>query len=404
MRKTAKVLSLLLCMTILLCGCETYDNFYNTFFAKEEAPAAEVKTVKIGVFEPLSGSYAADAEGEIAGIKLANKLYPEVLDTPVELVYADNRSEVESCPDAVKELSEQGVSVILGSCRSTLSLAASDAVAEAGIPAIGVTCTNPIITDTNQYYFRVCNIESYEGDAAARFAYYHLGASQAAVLKREGDDFAQALIDTFKTRMRSCTGSEFSVTVVEYPEGTEDFGPYLFDLSTVSSGVVYFPTDPESACLVIKQAGEADYGFTWIGGSSWENIEEAVPDYSSSKVRWLDGVCYVSSVDLESVDTPTAKLFRKAFAEEYGEEAEIPESAVLGFDAYLLALEGIRSAESYTDTESIAKRLYNVYKLEGAGGSISLNSKGDPIKEVPVKKVGAKGHETVYMVVPQWGD
>jgi ABC-type branched-subunit amino acid transport system substrate-binding protein len=61
-------------------------------------------------------------------------------------------------------------------------------------------------------------------------------------------------------------------------------------------------------------------------------------------------------------------------------------------------------AESYTDTQSIARRLYNVYKLEGATGNISLNSKGDPIKEVSVNMISADGHKSVYVVVPNWGD
>ncbi|MBQ6259964.1 MAG: ABC transporter substrate-binding protein, partial [Firmicutes bacterium] len=256
MKRTSRLLCILLCAVMtLLTGCESYDNFYNTFF-KEEEPEY-IQKIRIGVLEPMTGGDSADAQAEISGIELAHELFPQVLGTDVELVYADNQSDVAVCPEAAQSLVDQGVSVILGSCKSTLSLAASDVIAEAEVPAIGITCINPIITETNRYYFRVCNIESFEGDAAARFVYYGKGASEAAVLKQEGDDFAQALVDAFKARMTSCTGREFSVTVVEYPAGTTDFTPYLFDLSTVSSGIVYFPVNAQTAANVIKQARDA---------------------------------------------------------------------------------------------------------------------------------------------------
>src|SRR5574344_1672412 len=50
---------------------------------------ADAKTVKVGVFLPLTGDNAAGGELELRGIKLANKLYPEI------------RSERASCRESV---------------------------------------------------------------------------------------------------------------------------------------------------------------------------------------------------------------------------------------------------------------------------------------------------------------
>ena len=49
--------------------------------------------IKIGVFEPITGANAAGGQLEVEGVKLANKLYPEVLGRKVELVVADNKSD-----------------------------------------------------------------------------------------------------------------------------------------------------------------------------------------------------------------------------------------------------------------------------------------------------------------------
>ena len=46
-------------------------------------------TIKIGVFEPMTGATAAGGAMEKEGFDLANELYPEVLGKKVELVYGD---------------------------------------------------------------------------------------------------------------------------------------------------------------------------------------------------------------------------------------------------------------------------------------------------------------------------
>ena len=75
-----------MCVLLLasLSSCTSWDNFYNAFIKKEEAPA---KTVRIAVFEPLTGNEASGAEAEIEGIRLANSLYRTANGSRVELVY-----------------------------------------------------------------------------------------------------------------------------------------------------------------------------------------------------------------------------------------------------------------------------------------------------------------------------
>ena len=50
-------------------------------------------TVKIGIFEPMTGATAAGGSMEKEGFDLANELYPDVLGQKIELVYGDNKSD-----------------------------------------------------------------------------------------------------------------------------------------------------------------------------------------------------------------------------------------------------------------------------------------------------------------------
>ena len=102
------------------------------------------KVVKIGVFEPASGDSASGGKKEMLGMQFANSETPTVElggeTYQVELVYADNGSSTDKAPSAASQLVSEGVSVVLGSYGSGVSIAAGPIFRDAGIPAMGVTC------------------------------------------------------------------------------------------------------------------------------------------------------------------------------------------------------------------------------------------------------------------------
>ena len=88
MKKAGKrVLCLVLIAALLagLSGCTTFNNFKNAFFS--DANVATERTIKIGIYEPLTGENRAQGKEEVMGIELAHELYPEVLGKKVELIY-----------------------------------------------------------------------------------------------------------------------------------------------------------------------------------------------------------------------------------------------------------------------------------------------------------------------------
>ena len=91
--------------------------------------AAMAETVKIGVFEPASGDSGAGGKQEMLGMQYANKETPTVeiggTTYDVELVYADNGSSTDKAPSAAQQLVSAGVSVVLGSYGSGVSIAGS---------------------------------------------------------------------------------------------------------------------------------------------------------------------------------------------------------------------------------------------------------------------------------------
>ena len=163
--------------------------------------AAMAETVKIGVFEPASGDSGAGGKQEMLGMQYANSLAPTVeiggVTYDVELVYADNGSSTDKAPSAAQELVSKGVSVVLGSYGSGVSIAGSPYFQDANIPAIGVTCTNPAVTANNSHYFRICFLDPFQGTVLANYATEKLGATIAYCLGELGNDYDTGLIYNF---------------------------------------------------------------------------------------------------------------------------------------------------------------------------------------------------------------
>lgn len=399
-KRISFIMVLVMMTSVLFTGCDTYDNFLAEFFQKGTKNNI---TVKIGVFEPLTGADAEAAADEVKGIELAHEIYPDVLGYPVELIYADNQSDVDAAAIAAQDLVDKDVAIVLGSYKSVLSLAGSDIFKEAQTPAIGITCTNPIITQTNEFYFRVSFVDAFQGNSAAKYVLEHLGLNTAVALKMEGDDYAAAVIEQFESKMSRTLEDEDCVSVIEYPEGTTDFSPYFEQMEATSSAAVFFPAKPAVADEVIYQAVSANYNFLWIGDESWNNILEVNNDPLRDSSVYLEGVSYISGFDEDANLSEMTPIFIDAYKNKYGRDQVPSNATALGFDAYLLALHGIRESGVFDQGALIANKLSSTFELPGATGYITLNAQGDPIKDVVIDQFINGEAKAVFTAVPVWG-
>ena len=178
-----KILALLLagCMALALCACGTPAEPSGDAGSDSNASASG-DTVVIGVFEPLSGDNGAGGKQEYLGMQYANSVTPTVeiggKTYNVKLEVVDNESSNDKAVSAASNLISKNVSIVLGSYGSGVSIAASDTFAQAGVPAMGVTCTNPQITEGNDHYFRICFLDPFQGTVLANFAKEELKAEK----------------------------------------------------------------------------------------------------------------------------------------------------------------------------------------------------------------------------------
>jgi branched-chain amino acid transport system substrate-binding protein len=361
--------------------------------ATKEDPAtsggasAGEKVVKIGVFEPASGDNGAGGKQEALGVQYANSVQPTVEIAgetyKVELVSADNQSSNDKAPSAAATLVSAGVSVVLGSYGSSVCIAASPTFENAGIPAIGITCTNPQVTEGNTHYFRICFLDPFQGTVLANFANDTFQAKKAYCLAKLGDDYSVGLCNYFMEAFEALGGEVIYET---FPEGNSDFTSYITNAKNAGADVFFSPVSTEAAALIIDQAAAQGMEMPILAGDTWDS--NVILNAAKGKnVQVYITTFYQEGGNKEFDDGFKAWLNSDATAlANNGGDTTIAAVSAMGYDAYFVALEALKAAGS-TDSVKVNEALWNVTYTGGVSGDIAFDSvNGDAIRDTAYVK------------------
>ena len=358
------------------------------------AAVAMADTVKIGVFEPASGDNGAGGKQEVIGIEYANSLVPTVevggKTYDVELVVVDNQSATDKAVSAAQELVDAGVSIVLGSYGSGVSMAGGEVFADAEVPAIACSATNPGVTSLCDYYWRVCFLDPFQGTVMANFAKDEFGAKTAYVLSQLGDDYTTGLATYFAKAFEGMGGT---VINEQFTEGTSDYTAYLNNAINGGADVIFCPTSTTVAALLINQAASMNITMPLLAGDTWESsvILDAAKGTNLT-------VCMSTFFDENDGNAVAAEFVQgfKAWLNanpdkktNNGGNDIVAAVSALGYDAYMVAIEAIKAADSI-DSVAIAEALPGVV-VNGVTGSISFDEIGDANKDMAyIKKANTE--------------
>ena len=379
MKKVSSLLVTTLMLSAFMAGCGGGDT------AGEEGALPE--TIKIGVFEPLTGANAAGGKLEKQGIDLAHKLYPTVTidgtEIPVELMYVDNKSDRIESENAAKKLVENfGANIVLGSWGSSNSIAAGPIFKKAQVPAIGTSCTNPLVTLGNEYYFRVCYTDPFQGKVMANYAFKEGGYRKIAVIQEESSGYSVTLVKVFMENFKLLTGDENSITSIgSYNAGENDFRAQLSAIKDSDAQAIFFPGNFTESAQIMKQARQLGITIPFLGGNTWET-----PKVIQIAGEAAEGAVYTSFYDPAAPQTERTKEFLDAYAKKYGKDTLADGVTALGFDSYLLALETVQKAGT-ADGPTLRDTLAKTKDFEGSTGYITFDDNGDAIKPAVIKTI-----------------
>lgn len=376
-------LILALIMVLALCACGSSPA---PAASGDPTPAADgEKVIKVGVFEPTSGQNAAGGKKEILGIEYAQSLFPTVdingETYKIELVYADNASDAAKAPTAAQLLISNNVSAVIGTYGSGCAIAAGDLFADAKIPAVGTSCTNPQVTVGNDYYFRIAYIDPFQGAVMANYALKN-GCQNCVVIVEAGDDYSAGFGNYFSEAMVNAGAKCETVT---FQTGETDFSTIMANIKSQGYDGIFAPVSIETAPLIINQAREGGVECQIMAGDTWDDI--SIAERAGANANGVFFSCFFDASDtsntagvefnsgiLEWIAADSARV------ENNGGTADAISSVTpCGYDAYMAVYNAILAAQS-TDSQAIRDALASL-EVEGlVTGDLKFDENGDAIK------------------------
>ncbi len=335
--------------------------------ARGEAP------LRIGMVDPLTGAYAAVAQNEVTGAKLAVQQINAkggILGRPIELLVEDSANDVGTGVQKARKLIERDqVTFLIGDVNSGIAQAISQVSNEKKVLHIVSGGHTDTITgsDCKWNVFRVCNTTTMEANAVAGLLFSKYGKKWHFITPDYafGHTLQKAALADLQKLGGTMTGNELT------PLGTTDFSAYLIKARAAKPDVL----------LVLPQ------------GSDMVNCLKQIAQFGIHKQMHVAGL----QQELESLEAmpPEARVGAWMF-EWYWKQPGVP-----GVDKFVADIRKVNGGKvptarhwfGYTSVHTLAaianrEKSLDAKKLAEALGGFELP---DDIKLQPYKSYYRKG-------------
>lgn len=349
-------------LTLFLIFCFSYP----AFAAKKSG------TVKIGVLLPMTGASVARGQAEWTGIKTANKMKSTIFGKRVKLILVDTKSDRIEAADAVSRLiTKDRVCAIIGDA------AAGALIAEkARIPIVS-PAPNCVAAENRKYVFSVCFSDSFQGKAAAQYAYHTIGARKASIMIDIARDYSIGLANSFVKNFIEMGGK---ISITTYCQtGDQDFATQLLAITAAKPDLLYLPNYYAEVAFTCKQAAELEIKLPILSADSAQ-VEELIKIGGKD----VEGVIFIGHFAGEATSTRLAKRYIKAC--KMKNRKDISMFDALGADAYFILLDAIKRAKS-TRGSGIRAVLARTKNFEGVCGAINIDKNGNAVKKAVILHV-----------------
>lgn len=365
--KLSAVMTMVCMMAGLLSGCGGDSN-----------------TIKIGLLNEMTGGNATLGTSSANGAKLAFKEFNEkggVLGKKIEAVVADNKSEpAEAASAMTKLISQDSVVAVSGTFSSSNAIAAASVAEAAKVPYLVSGATNPKVTvnektgKVNDYVFRVCFIDPFQGTVAANFVLKNLNLKNAVILVDNSSDYSKGLAEFFRNAMTKNGGAILGEEA--YLQKDQDFKTILTKIKVLNPEVIYVPGYYEEVGKIVKQAREIGITSVILGADGWDSPK--LSEIAGGEA--LNNTYFTNHYSVESTD-PASKAFVDAYTKEYGQKPDA--LAVLGYDAARVLIDAIVRANSI-EPAKIREALAATKDFKAISGDTTLNETHDAVKSAVV--------------------
>jgi branched-chain amino acid transport system substrate-binding protein len=362
-----------------------------TLFLAVAGSAFAQDTIKVGEFGSLTGENASFGISQHNGVKMAVEEINAaggVLGKKIDLINEDNQTKQgESATIVRKFISEDHVAAVIGEVASSKSLEAAPICQAAKIPQIATAATNPKVTQTGDYIFRVCFTDDFQAVVIARFVLEKLQLKNIAFMTDVKQDYSVGLTNIAKDYLAKNGGT--IVKEQSYSSGDKDFRAQLTDIKSANPDVIIITGYYPEVALIAKQARQFGIKATFVGGDGWDGTS-LIPVGGKA----IEGAFFSNHFSVED-KSPLVQEFVQKYKAAYN---TVPDAfAALGYDATKLLADAIKRAGS-TDPDKLRGAIQDTKDFPGVSGKITIGEDRNARKSaviITIKDGAYKYAETI---------
>jgi branched-chain amino acid transport system substrate-binding protein len=349
------------------------------------------ETIKIGEFGSLTGDNASFGTSQNNGVQMAVEEINAaggIDGKKIDLTLEDNQTKQgETTTITRKLISQDHVVAIIGEVASSKTLEAAPIAQAAKIPLIATAATNPKVTQTGDYVFRVCFTDDFQAVVIARFVLEKLKAKNVAFMTDVKQDYSVGLTNIAKDYLAKNGGT--IVKEQSYSSGDKDFRAQLTDLKSANPDVIIITGYYPEASLIAKQARQFGIKAILVGGDGWDG-SSLIPVGGKA----IEGSYFSNHFSVED-QSPLVQEFVKKYKAKYNAAPDA--FAALGYDATKLLADAIKRAGS-TDPEKLKAAIQSTSGFPGVSGKITIGPDRNAVKSaviLTIKDGALKYAETI---------
>ncbi|MGV3754194.1 MAG: ABC transporter substrate-binding protein [Verrucomicrobiota bacterium] len=380
-------------LALLLVGCGKGSSGSGSGGGGGNA-AASSSEIKVGEYASLTGKEAtfgiSSHEGTLLAVEEINAA-GGILGKQVKLITEDTQSKPGEPATVVNKLiARDGVIAVLGEVASSRSLEAAPICQKNKIPMISPSSTNPKVTETGDYIFRVCFIDPFQGTVMANFATKTLNAKKVAIFTDAKSDYSKGLAKFFKEKYLANGGTITSE--LDYNGGDKDFKAQLTTIRGGSPDAVFVPGYYTDVALICIQAKQLGLNVPLLGGDGWES--EKLTEIGKESVEGN----YFSTHYHPDVGTDLSKKFLDNYKKRFN--GKVPDAlAANGYDSMMMLADGIKRAGG-TDGAKLRDALAATKDLSLVTGVLTINKQRDADKSAVILQIKNGGYKFLESIQP----
>lgn len=352
--------------------------------------AQELPTVKIGILNPTTGSFAVFGEQSNQGIQLYFDNHP-LSRANVELIYADSAGDPQQALEQARRLVEQeDVDLLLGLINSAVAVPLAQFADESQTPlVISIAGARAATDGTHPYVVRTALANGQQDGPLGWYAATELQSTRAALFAWDfivGEERGGAFAEAF-----SAAGGSI-VTEQKPPLGTADYGPFISQVDPAAIDVAYAFFAGPGAIAFAQQMGQ--FGL---------DVQLVAPDYFTAGVLGAMGADAEGLIQaggwVPALDNPENATFLSLFQDQVGGEA-----GMYAEEAYTAAEVAARAIDAVGGDLSDGAAYISAVKslsFNSAAGPISFDESGQSIRNVYITRVTMSAEGTPVQEVIQ---